>query len=572
VWEPGLPAPLAEAGVEWTLVDDAHFRMVGLRDDELDGHFITEDQGRRIKLFAGSQRLRYTIPWADVEDVIVELRAIASSGARDDAYVVLGDDGEKFGGWPTTHAHVWEKGWIERFFSAVERERDWLVPITPGAYAKQFRAHGLVYLPTASYAEMMEWAMPPAAATEYRRVTDQARERGETDALAYLRAGFWRYFLARYPEANAMHKRGLRIAEKLAGVDAPEARDALWAAQCNCSYWHGVFGGLYLRHIRTATLTNLVRAERLADEATGTRGVRVQRGDLDYDGKDEVLVQTGDLSLMVHPELGGMVSELDLRKRDWPLLSVLPRRREAYHDALLAGTAHDASEDVTNIHGAVRLKERGLAEGLVFDRYRRGALQEWILAADATVDAFARGEVTAQLEPDGAWDVATHDVEGGVLVRLERQADGWHVAKQIELPAAGERLTVRYELRNDGSDAREGIALSEWNVSPPQAPGGDDRTARIETARGAAALHEESGLFEDVDSFTVTGSAACAVRAELDGANEVWHFPVITVSSSEGGLERVAQGASVSVARRFALDPGASVRFGMTFSVVAVAD
>lgn len=29
-------------------------------------------------------------------------------------------------------------------------------------------------------------------------------------------------------------------------------RDSLWKAQCNCGYWHGVFGGIYLPHIRKA--------------------------------------------------------------------------------------------------------------------------------------------------------------------------------------------------------------------------------------------------------------------------------------------------------------------------------
>ncbi|MDA8188836.1 MAG: 4-alpha-glucanotransferase, partial [Dehalococcoidales bacterium] len=32
VWEPHLPKYLAESGVQWTVVDDTHFKMVGLKD------------------------------------------------------------------------------------------------------------------------------------------------------------------------------------------------------------------------------------------------------------------------------------------------------------------------------------------------------------------------------------------------------------------------------------------------------------------------------------------------------------------------------------------------------------
>ena len=83
VWEPGLPAPLVEAGVRWTLVDDAHFRMAGMPEGELDGYHITEDQGKPLALFAGSQQLRYTIPWRNVEDLMGGLWSVADcAGAR----------------------------------------------------------------------------------------------------------------------------------------------------------------------------------------------------------------------------------------------------------------------------------------------------------------------------------------------------------------------------------------------------------------------------------------------------------------------------------------------------------
>ena len=568
VWEPGLPGPLSDAGVRWTLVDDAHFRMVGLRDDQLDGYYVTEDQGKPVNVFAGSQRLRYTIPWSPVEEVIADLRQIAASSGREAPYVVLGDDGEKFGAWPHTYEHVWGDGWMERFLSAIEAESDWLETMSPGAYARRFPARGPVYLPTASYVEMMEWAMPPDAAAEYHRLVQEAEAGGRTDLLPYLRGGFWRSFLARYPEANTMHKRGLRIDQKLERAPSPEARDALWKAQCNCPYWHGVFGGLYLRHIRAATNTNLVRAERLADEAAGASGVRVAERDFDFDGRDDVLVQTPDISLMLHPAEGGMISEFDLRRRDHALLDVIARRREAYHAALAEGVPVDDAQAATNIHGAVRVKEPGLAALLAIDRWRRGGLQEWLLDDTATAAEFAGRTAATRWEPSGPWACDARQDTGGAVVRMERVAGGLRVSKHVTVPAEGESIAVEYECSNVGSEPERGLFVSEWNLAPPHVADGDDRIASLEMGGGSIDLRGAPGAEMCAGEFAVRGSAPFGIACAPDEPCDVWHYPVETVSSSEGGLERVFQGVSVSVVRGLDLAPGASCRFALTWRVV----
>lgn len=571
VWEPGLPAPLADAGVRWTLVDDEHFRTAGIEAGALDGYYITEDQGKRIAIFPGSQRLRYTIPWLDVPDLLRELREMAERTPHDDAYIVLGDDGEKFGGWPTTYDHVWAGGWIDRFFAAVEENADWLETMTPGAYFDRFAARGLVYLPAASYAEMMEWALPTGAAIAYGHVLRGLQQDRREDVLPFVRGGFWRAFLAKYPEANAMHKRGLRIDAKLARVDDAGARDALWQAQCNCPYWHGVFGGLYLRNIRAATTSNLVRAERLADAAAHDNGPVVTSRDFDFDGRDELLVQTPALSMLLHPLSGGMLSELDLRLRDHALLDVVARRPEPYHDALREGRASNAPEDVTSIHSAIRIKEEGLEHAISYDRHRRGALQEWIINADATPEWFARGEIDASCEPEGAWGVAHTIDDGGATVRLTRDHAGLRVEKTLHLPAADEAFAVSYTITNTGGEHRCAMFVSQWNVSAPQIAGGDDRIARIESAAGECDLTGPPGAVEAA-GFVLRGSAGFGIACDIDDAQaRVWHAAVESVSSSEGGLERVYQGASIAIVRALDLAAGASASLRLDWRVVDVA-
>ena len=95
VWEQSLTSDLAEAGVRYTLLDDFHFKNAGLDEDELHGYYITEDDGKLLSVFPGSERLRYTIPFREPQETIDYLRPIAER--QPGAVVVFGDDGEKFG-------------------------------------------------------------------------------------------------------------------------------------------------------------------------------------------------------------------------------------------------------------------------------------------------------------------------------------------------------------------------------------------------------------------------------------------------------------------------------------------
>src|SRR6185369_1607628 len=70
VWEPHLPRILADAGVEYVLVDDRHFALAGLDVDTLGGYYLTDEQGHSLRVFPINQRLRYLIPFAPVDDAL----------------------------------------------------------------------------------------------------------------------------------------------------------------------------------------------------------------------------------------------------------------------------------------------------------------------------------------------------------------------------------------------------------------------------------------------------------------------------------------------------------------------
>ncbi len=545
VWEPHLPKPIAQAGAEYTIVDDTHFLAAGLSDQDLAGYFVTEEDGALLKIFPSLKRLRYLIPWQPPDEVLRYLRAAEAAPGADAPVLLMGDDGEKFGLWPGTYALCWERGWIETFFSAVEAASDWLTVLPPGE-AAQRPSEGRVYLPTASYDEMMEWALPPDRAVEFSEITHRLADRGDP-AVRYLRGGFWRQFLVKYPEINTMHKRMLRVSRKVhamrAGPRRTQALEDLWAGQCNEPYWHGVFGGIYLPHIRRATFGHLIAAEALADRG---RAAGTEQADLDGDGAPEVELASPAMVITADPQDGGGVVEWQWRAARVNLANVLSRRPEAYHRQLQQRPAVESSTPgVETIHSTrVRVKEPGLERLLIYDRYRRASFLDHVLAPDATAEAFARGEyqelgtfVTGPYEPTltrAASGVAVALVRTGSVTVAGRSLL-LRVEKQLAVSRRAPELTASYRLHNPGKErlaVRFGVE-TVWAVTDPA-------SQILIDERSAPAREIAMAPLAGVVRFTDWGWPA-AVSLRLP-PGEVWLHPLETVSNSEAGFERIFQG------------------------------
>ena len=193
VWEPDLPTALVDGGYRWTILDDAHFRAAAIPEEALWGPYTTDDQGKVLIVYGTEQGLRYHIPFSPVESVIGHLRDHATEGG--DRVGTMGDDGEKFGAWPTTYEHCWTNGWVDQFFSALEANADWLQTVTPSRWLADHAPIGRVYLPTGSYAEMGEWALPADEALAYSKAVHEARDAGRPE-IRWLRGAIWRSGLA----------------------------------------------------------------------------------------------------------------------------------------------------------------------------------------------------------------------------------------------------------------------------------------------------------------------------------------------------------------------------------------
>jgi hypothetical protein len=568
IWEPQLPALLAQTGAEYTVVDDSHFLSAGHELPDLFGYYVAEEQGRTVKLIPGLQELRYLLPFRSIEDSMAFLRDAAAH--HPGGMATMGDDMEKFGGWPHTWEHCYRNGWVENFFAALEASQDWVEVVPPGEALAARAPLGRADLPTAAYTEMMEWVLPTLARQKFHAL--QQEFAGRPDVRRFLRGGFWRGFFTKYAEANLMHKKMLRVSAKLRqgkrkgarnGARRGQALTHLLRAQCNDAYWHGIFGGLYAPHLRTALWRELVLAETTAD-ATRNGSDRyqvVERLDFDADGREEIEVTSPEFAALIKPSGGGTLEALDFRPRGVTLINSLERRVEAYHTRVREAAAAQADGRVASIHEQTLTKEAGLDRWLHYDRWPRHMFRLLLFphgkthANYGTVQldesaVFAGGEYcAAEVSPDRV----TLAVEGLLdpSVADGRQDIQLHATKTLTFASQAEKCDFGCRIglmRPPSSPTAEGAAPPVrflaglevvLNLLAPHEP---DRYFEIAGERHPLAW---SGVVEGGELRVADKWQDVAIEIKAGGASHLWVAPIETVSESEEGFERVYQGSQI---------------------------
>ena len=514
VWEPNLAADLADAGVEFVIVDDRHFLVSGVGRERLHAPLWTESDGKRLALFAIDERLRYLIPFQPPRDTLAYLTSLRESGHQ---LAVLADDGEKFGGWPGTKDWVYDRGWLKEFtqtlLGAVARG-DVMFSTFADALAN-VPSSGLAYLATASYREMEAWSLPPDSADHLADLEEQLGAEYLTRVGALIRGTHWRNFLVKYAEANRMHKKMLALSLLCRARGNPiEARRAIGRAQCNDAYWHGVFGGLYLPHLREAIWRELAHAERYlrAGEVAN-----VEEIDLDVDGHAELWVHSELYSVTISPDRGASIEEYTRFADERNVVDTMTRRREPYH------TVHAPSEppaavahpERTADHApSIRDLEKSLqvSDAPPVDHDDRAMLQERVLPAEITQLEVER----AVYRPIHSWTAtafhAKHNIDVGDAHVELKATDGPMLTKRIHISSDG-HMSIEFEWRGLDFDA------GDW--------------------------------FSSELSFSqVPPVVSC------DPTGTIWWYPIETIAKSERGLDRTKQGMTAMVRWPVALGRG----------------
>ncbi len=575
VWEQHIVKPIAECGVTSVVIDDTHFKYAGLKDEDLLGYYVTEEQGKTVNIFPISKSLRYSIPFQPVEKTIEYLRSIASEDGK--RVAVYADDGEKFGVWPNTYKHVYEERWLEEFFSALEANSDWINILHFAEVLEKVKPIGRVYLQNASYAEMLHWALWPELFLKYEEFETKLKSAGLFDNYEeFVRGGYWRNFLAKYPESNNIHKKMIRLSERThllerKGVDVARVLDKVWAAQCNDPYWHGIFGGLYLPNLRYPVYKNLIEAERELDKLEKKKKLTVTREDFDRDGSEEILVESKVFDAYFKPEEGGALFELDYKPIPFNLLDILSRRPEGYHNKLKHPSSPEGeSDEVHSIHDMVVLKESGLEKLLNYDWYRHASFIDHFLGQTTLLEEFA----AAKYQEEGDFVLGSYESKVSrhgdkTLVQFSRDgrvkgAVPVRIKKVFEFSSGSGAMTCKYTVENLNGEPIDVDFGVEFNFGL-MAGDAHDRYYRINGNKPSDPRLRSIGSTSNVKSVSVSDEwQGLLAEIKTNVPLTLWRFPIETVSLSESGFERVYQSSVILLHSKVKLDGVHSIDFKLS--------
>jgi alpha-amylase len=470
---------------------------------------------------------------------------------------------------------VYTDGYLEKLLTLFEQNSEWIEFVTFSQYMEEFPPLDRVYLPTASYFEMMEWSLPTMSGKKLEAVVAELKQSGKFDEYSqFFKGGFFRNFFVKYPESNNMHKKMLYVSQKLeelkkkksfSKLDPSAVKEAeinLYKGQCNCAYWHGVFGGLYLNYLRHAIYEHLIKAECALEELAGAKKEEAELAvfDFDRDGHEEIIVSNNKLGLGISPTLGGAIFELDYRPKAFNLLNTLARREEVYHQKLRGMGGVSIQEGVTSIHDCLKTKEDGLDKALVYDWHNRYALQDHFIAVDTDLDSYRtvkyREAGNFTIEP---YAYKTSRNKGEVKVTLSKEGlvegKSVKVEKLVAVPAAGAEIAVNYAITNQAGEAVDFCFGVDFNFSL-LAGSSPDRYYQIEGQNLPDKNLNSCGESENVSWVKLVDEwDGFEVLLAMDKPARLWRFPVETVSQSELGLEKNYQSSALFPSWKIKLRP-----------------
>jgi alpha-amylase len=491
---------------------------------------------------------------------------------------VVGDDGEKFGDWPGTNALCYgngrESGWLHRFFEGLEDLSGELKTVLLCDEAKKTP---LVQcdVPAGSYHEMNQWAgrnrqfslNKPLSLSEAKR----------------LQPAIWTNYLRRYREAGHLFGKMNQLSRDIARIADPHFRQKaeadLFDAQCNCAYWHGVFGGIYLPHLRIALHEKMISArktveyyfsewlqeisnkeaeyaakkqmdqfraeffqenyqsadlvdalytypkEKLLENRLPQIAPCICKVDYDHDGDKEIILRNKTMEVALDPKEGGSLFSLDFFPRNYPAAAVMSRIEEDYH------------KDFTG-----KLPNKQKTPPQVFDPWRRASFRDHVFSS-VTLDEL----VELRYTECGSFANAPYTITKEDTSTLQLVHKGQIKPSTTQLP-----LTIKKEY-----SLEEDTILINYQLEYGEIPTlffSPEINLLTMSTEGDRFLEVGKDRFSLADCRTISASKTLLVRDDyLQVGMEVscslpidWHYlPIQSISRNFDQFEAIHQGFSL---------------------------
>lgn len=518
VWESTVIPALADCGINYVIVDDYHFLCAGKNKAELNGYFTTEEDNHKLDLFPISEALRYKLPFSPANDAIAYIESLSDHQATNQRVgAIYFDDIEKFGIWPETYQWVYEKGWLEQFIQGILAS-----PRITASHYRDYhaseRSRGIIYLPTTSYIEMNEWTLPADLANRYADLIYQSKASGSYEHnKSFLRGGIWKNFFSRYPESNWMHKRMLSLSQRFASLPVKQQsaamREKLYASQANDAYWHGLFGGLYLPHLRRAIFNNIVELEAMLDLIAPRP--RIYKEDTDLDGVEEFYLSNGILQVISKLDGTASICEFDAYKLKHNFGDTLRRQVEHYYHKIkyeIPNSQQQCGSGIASAHDRLSFKHQ----------INSTDLEGGMNAQTLFIDTIAENALEYRFESRDDY-----------YIKFQANYNGCLIDKKIEL--IENQLLITYTPKS----RIEAYLKTELSLAMPSCDGIGGRYVRAGSILGGFGQELELIDFNSIllEDGTLKGKLLLNVSSE----SRLNATPFYSVSQSEGGFEKIMQ-------------------------------
>ncbi|MBN2725566.1 MAG: DUF1926 domain-containing protein [Deltaproteobacteria bacterium] len=383
---------------------------------------------------------------------------------------------------------------------------------------------------------------------------------------SFIQGGIWQGFLSKYHESNLVHKRMLHISSTLnrlelnpPGIDTAlliKARDHLYQAQCNCAYWHGIFGGLYMVHLRHALYHHLLVAEHLMDRYSGLSEDSVVRKDFDADLIDEVILSGPKLFAVVKPSSGAGLFELDLKERYFNLTNVMTRMEEGYHRGFVVrGNDEDSHDDTITIHHHVDYVDESFLEKRIYDAGPRFSFQDQFLSASTDIKSFSHDWYSRKYTDIGDFAFGKYSIseisDAEKYAVLEKTGlignTKTNISKKFSIN--GSELKVEYLFSLPSGGHLNCFFASESSFTLLGHNTGNRRMLfNGESPEGTSGMSGAENIRSNITSMGMK-STYDGFSWEIDWGNisaDVITFPFYSLSKSETGVEMNYQGTSMT--------------------------
>lgn len=524
VWDNSILKDIKACGIDYVIIDDYHINTSGLNIKDTNGFFLTEESGEKIALFPINQKLRYAIPFYSLEDTNKLLNNFQNISGKNAA--IIFDDGEKFGIWPKTYETVYEKKWLENFFTQTLKDKNISVE-TFKEYYKNNKPISLTYLQTVSYSEMGEWSLTAEDNLKLKSIDIKS-----DDNFKFLRGGTWKNFFTKYQESNWIHKRVLELSAK--EINNNNYKEALYKAQCNDVLWHGVFGGIYLPNLRDNAYKYIIECEKILNN-------KKEKLDIDLNGYNEHKFLTDDILTIISTKQGGQIFELDIMQNNYNLQNTLTRYKEVYHNNIkFEKDTEDNNDDIKTIHDNTLKVSQDIS--LDYDWNVKKSVIDHITSVDTTCEEFAKNSFTEYgdfvNQPFEVLKSLKNKLilqrDGGVYIENKKYDTLFDKSYTFKTNKISINSAIKVELKNSYN------YIQEWNLHFANLENVTFNGAYLET-------NEQYSMVEVIaDNLTINDNYLKKVlKFNSKNIKKIYISTLNTISQSEQGVDITNQGVTI---------------------------